>query len=218
MRRPNYYRQMTSSEEQYAWGVFQGTLPPANQIGIGDGWGLGDRPWTDKAWNPAPGTPGIPTGWKPQANMPFMAYAVNLGDMAKMDLTSTQVYPGFGRVCDTFIHELTHVWQYYHGDWVKLSSVKAQAWEVITEITAPIELTPKGLKVGKAFDAYGYRPLDHSKSWDDYNSEQQAHIVEDWNWKRDVNSELYPFIAGVIRRQGAKRGRSASLDELCLQL
>jgi hypothetical protein len=198
MRRPTFYRRMNIREEQYAWDLFRGTLPPGNQIGIGDGLGLGDRPWTD-------------TGSDPNSGMPFMAFQVNLGDMASMNLTSTTYIVGFGRVCDTLIHELTHVWQYYHGDFVKTSSVAAQAWEFLT---TDLVISKQGVRREVTHDAYEYRPLDSSKSWDDYNAEQQAHIVEDWNYRRDKNNELYPFISEVIHSHGDPKARGQSLDEL----
>ena len=198
MRRPTFYRKMNKREELYAWNAFWGTLPPGNQIGIGDGLGFGDRPWTD-------------TGSDPDSGMTFMAFQINLGDMATMDLTSTAYFGGFGRICDTFIHELTHVWQYYHGDFVKTSSVAAQAWEFLT---TDLVITRQGIRREVTHDAYEYRPLDRSKSWNDYNAEQQAHIVEDWNYSRAKNNELYPFISEVIRSHGDPKARSQSLNEL----
>lgn len=198
MRRPTYYRNMRRGEESYARDLFRGTLPRSCQIAIGDGLGLGDRPWTD-------------TGCDPQAGAPFMSYMVNVGDMADMDLTSTDCFGGFGRICDTFIHELTHVWQYYHKDFVKTGSVAAQVWE---ELSDKIVFTPQGIRVQVVNEAYEYRPLDRSKSWDDYNPEQQAHIVEVWNYDRAQNDELYPFIAEVIRSNGKRKARGLSLDEL----
>lgn len=198
MRRPTFYRAMNNKEELYAYDVFWGTLPPGNQIGIGDGLGFGDRPWTDE-------------GFDPDARMPSMRYQINLGDMASMDLTSRQYFGGFGRVCDTFIHELTHVWQYLHGDWVKTSSVAAQVWE---ELTTELEISRKGLRRVVTNPAYEYTPLDHGKAWDDYNAEQQAHIVEDWNYERDKRSDLFPFISEVIRSHGDPKARKQSLQEL----
>jgi hypothetical protein len=198
MRRPTFYRAMNNKEELYAYDVFWGTLPPGNQIGIGDGLGFGDRPWTDK-------------GFDGGARMPFMRYQINLGDMASVDLTSKQYFGGFGRVCDTFIHELTHVWQYGHGDWVKASSVAAQAWE---ELSTEIEISKKGLRRVVTNPAYEYTPLDHDKTWDDYNAEQQAHIVEDWNYERDKRNDLFPFISEVIRSHGDPKARTESLKEL----
>ena len=193
MRRPTFYRAMNLREEQYAWDLFRGTLPPGNQIGIGDGLGFGDRPWTD-------------TGSDRNARMPFMRYQVNLGDMASMDLTSTHYFGGFGRICNSFIHELTHVWQYLHGDWVKVSSVTAQAVEAVAPYLFWGDLS--------SIPAYDYTPLDDSKAWDDYNAEQQAHIVEDWNYRRDKSSELFPFISEVIRSHGDPTARKQSLKEL----
>ncbi|MEP6539951.1 MAG: hypothetical protein ABJF23_31785, partial [Bryobacteraceae bacterium] len=57
--------------------------------------------------------------------------------------------------------------------------------------------------------------LDKDKAWDDYNAEQQAHIVEDWNnHGRNKNDDLYPFISEVIRSHGDPTARKQSLKEL----
>ncbi len=203
MRRPTFYRPMNLREASYAYDVFRGTLPRTDQIGVGDGLGFGDRPWTDE-------------GFDAGARMPAMRYQMNVGDMASMDLTSTQYFGGFGRVCDTFIHELTHVWQYAHGDFVKSSSVAAQAWEFLT---SEVDYSSRGARVVVVHDAYEYAPLDHDKAWDDYNAEQQAHIVEDWNLHgRSQSDDLFPFISEVIRSHGDPRARGQSLAELRRQL
>ena len=64
-------------------------------------------------------------------------------------------------------------------------------------------------------DSYKYTPLDRNKAWDDYNAEQQAHIVEDWNLNgRDKNDDLFPFISEVIRSKGNPTARKQSLATL----
>jgi hypothetical protein len=82
----------------------------------------------------------------------------------------------------TFIHELTHVWQYQHrsysGSYI-FDSAAAQALH--------------------GDDAYQYEP---GKPWDSYNAEQQAHIVQDWyvlGLNDDPNDPLFPYIRDVIR-------------------
>ncbi len=47
MRRPSFYRPLMENEKNLVRGVFWSTLPPWDQIAIGDGLGGGDRPWTD---------------------------------------------------------------------------------------------------------------------------------------------------------------------------
>jgi hypothetical protein len=63
---------------------------------------------------------------------------------------------GFGTCLNVLIHELTHVWQYYHGYAVIRGSVWANT-------------------LGKGYDY----TVENSDAWDDFNVEQQAQMVED---------------------------------------
>ena len=66
----------------------------------------------------------------------------------------------------TFVHELTHVWQGYHGflGWEYMAqSMLAQGYAILTK--------------GSRHRAYDYKP---GAPWDSYNVEQQALIVQDW--------------------------------------
>ncbi len=67
---------------------------------------------------------------------------------------------------ETFVHESTHVWQGHH-EWFPwgfmVNSLLHQGWAIVTH--------------GDRDYAYRYQ---YGKSWDDYNVEQQAMIVEDW--------------------------------------
>jgi hypothetical protein len=90
------------------------------------------------------------------------------------------------RFADTFIHELTHVWQGCHGRF---------GWEymvhsVIAQGRAIIEHGDRG-------SAYDYEP---GKPWRDYNVEQQAMLVQDW-FKRGmkIDDERYVYIAENLR-------------------
>lgn len=177
MRRPTYYRNLRPSERHLVLDAFRNnTLPPFAQIGIGDGLGFGDRPWTD--WG---------TGYFSQ--LPDMRYEINVGDYFSMDL-SLKTWGPFGSSCDLLIHEMTHVWQYWHGFGVKVSS----AW-------------------ANTFGAgYDFTPGD---PWDDYNVEQQASIVEKWHSRgRSKTDELYPYISEVIWSHGDETRRKMSLAEL----
>ncbi len=60
-----------------------------------------------------------------------------------------------------FIHELTHVWQHQQGQRLLVTGILARVARGAT---------------------YPYLPVDPSKSWDDYNIEQQGTIVEDYFW------------------------------------
>ena len=62
------------------------------------------------------------------------------------------------------MHELTHVWQFHRGDSVKPRSIYAQ-------------------QVGA-----GYK-FTRGQPWEEYNVEQQAHIVETWNEERKGRGE-----------------------------
>src|SRR5262249_944004 len=80
---------------------------------------------------------------------------------------------------DLLIHELTHVWQYYHDYDVIIPSAWAQ------------------LRNGAS--AYTY-DLHSKDCWNDFNVEQQAKIVEKWFTAGLSASDLrYPFIEMIIR-------------------
>lgn len=176
MRRPTFYRNLKSREHLLVYSVFRDTLPSSRMIGIGDGLGFGDRPWTD--WG---------SGYDSQ--LPDMQYQINVGDYASMDL-DMKTWTPFGTLCDLLIHEMTHVWQYWNGFGVKVSSVWANT-------------------LGAGYD---FTPGD---PWDDYNAEQQATIVEKWHSRgRDKSDELYPYITEVIWSRGDESRRKMSLAEL----
>lgn len=79
---------------------------------------------------------------------------------------------------ETFIHELTHVWQGFNfGPWYMLNSLFCQAF-----------------MLGFAYD---YQP---GRDWDDYNAEQQACIVEDWFQNgMSVADPRFPYVQNKIR-------------------
>lgn len=113
MRNPSIYRTLRKNEQNLCNEVYNGSLPPWDMIGIGDGLGLGDRPWTD--W-------GHDFNWP---LLPNMRYVMNIGDYATNDLTLKTWTPYDGNTSDLLIHEIAHVWQYYYGYTVKASSVWA---------------------------------------------------------------------------------------------
>lgn len=69
---------------------------------------------------------------------------------------------------NTFIHELTHVWQGHHS---------AFSWEYMVE--SMISQGRAVIKHGDRNKAYEY-DAGNLQPWDSYNVEQQANIVEDW--------------------------------------
>jgi hypothetical protein len=172
------------SEQALARNVFGLTLPSWDSIAITNGLGLGGRPWT----NDGPFFTGS------NSMVPRMRYAINLGNVVFSDLTSPNPTFGlmcadFGRICDLFVHEMTHVWQAFNdSNWTMARSAWAQS------------------RIGAGYE---YTPGD---SWDSYNVEQQAHIVEDWHKYKDRSPTLaedrYPYVRLVIRsgRLGFPRG------------
>jgi len=123
------YRGLRPAEKRLCNSVFNGSLPPYEEIGIGDGLGLGDRPWTD--WG---------DGLDDQLTSMF--YALNVGDYFSYDLSEKHYTPYDGDTSDLLVHEMTHVWQYHYGWTVKASSVWASTF-------GSYEFTP-----GDAWDDY----------------------------------------------------------------
>lgn len=174
MRRPTMYRALQPKEIEVAKRVFKLTLPYADTIGIGDGLGYDGRPWTSAG----------PTEYQ---QMPQMNYQINIGDaafgsMISTDALSTRI-PGIpGRIVDGFIHELTHVWQYFR------THSRMRLW---------------------ASSVAGDYKFEPGAAWDDYDVEQQASIVEAWFAGGELPSDpLYPYVLLVIR----SAGQGAALD------
>ncbi len=156
-------RQRELSQEEYDWAqrVFAGTLPPRDQIIVTDTIGGGNRPFV------------FPSA--------FGKYTLNIGrddfnNPRNFGLDKGKVYG------QTFIHEMTHVWQ-LHNTRMGLT------W--ITDALVSQVLNSLG------DSAYTYQP---GSAYGDYNLEQQAKIVEDWfAGGMDPNSMLYRYIEGNIR-------------------
>ena len=91
--------------------------------------------------------------------------------------------PGLGH---TFIHELTHVWQGFHGvlGWEYMAqSMLAQGYAILTQ--------------GNRNRAYDYQP---GVPWGSYNVEQQAYLVEHWYQNGMKQDDVrYPYITDHIR-------------------
>jgi hypothetical protein len=88
---------------------------------------------------------------------------------------------------DTFIHELTHVWQGFHSSlgWeYMVNSMIAQGHAILTQ--------------GDRDRAYDYKS---GKPWKKYNVEQQALIVQQWfsDGMRE-DDERFTYIARHIRK------------------
>lgn len=89
---------------------------------------------------------------------------------------------------DTFIHELTHVWQGHHSHfgWEYMAeSMIAQGHAIVTK--------------GDRNEAYRFEP---GKPWGSYNVEQQAYLVQNWfrnGMRTDADDKLYTYIEKNIR-------------------
>jgi hypothetical protein len=101
-------------------------------------------------------------------------FFVNLGPDIYPDATAKQRYKNL------LIHELTHVWQYDRGQWVVLRSAYANT----------------------AGEGYNYT-IEDDDTWDGYNVEQQAKLVQDWYdpaiGRQSTSDVRFPFIEKIIR-------------------
>ena len=96
MRIARKMRNLSDTEKDLAGKVFDDSLPAWRRIYITDGLGplsTYDQPYTEEA---------------------ARLFTVNVGPDYYPDLNRNTSY-GFGTCRNLLIHELTHVWQYYHG-------------------------------------------------------------------------------------------------------
>ena len=113
------------------------------------------------------------------------------------DSPTTAVFPGtnYALPGQVFIHEMTHVWQIFHEDFIPASICQA--------LSAKIQ----------GNSAYTYGPP--GQAWKDFGTEQQGAIVDQWfggNWgasgsspaagygfpQKDHASPFYPYIVNNI--------------------
>jgi hypothetical protein len=145
MEGPGNIRDLLQVEITEADKVFDDSLPAYSRIKITDA--LGTVPGNDD-----PFTSEVARG---------ALYFVNVGPDLYPDLTRGLKFGEYGIDKNILIHELAHVWQYYHGYRV----VAGAAWQRVKEWA------------GAAAVGYAYTP---GHPWDSYNVEQQARLVEDW--------------------------------------
>lgn len=92
------------------------------------------------------------------------------------------------RTRNTFIHELTHVWQGHHGTF---------SWDYM--VGSMISQGRAIIQHGDRNKAYEYE-LANLQPWGSYNVEQQANIVEDWFGNGMSESDpRYVYIKDNIR-------------------
>jgi outer membrane protein OmpA-like peptidoglycan-associated protein len=106
---------------------------------------------------------------------------------------------------ETLVHEMTHVWQYYHGTLTRAHG-----------ITAHIHRNIAG-KLGYPDDDYLYEYNILADSWDDMGFEGQAKLVEDWyhdNMKGEDDDKRFCFIKKILYDDNAA-ARKLNIVDLC---
>jgi outer membrane protein OmpA-like peptidoglycan-associated protein len=171
------FRGLNHKEADLAREVFHTTFPPLATIGITDGLGKDNQIWTvDRSTFDFLQS-------APPRSLDRLKYLVNFGEAVRWDLSSPQpltiAVPGYReRARDVFVHEMTHVWQFYRGMGVKLGSLIAGSGDNYTR----------------------------GKPWFTYNVEEQATIIEHWNRDRKEDSgedhEFFPYVHYIIRKEG----------------
>jgi hypothetical protein len=167
MRIARKRRFLREAEQAVVAKVFHDSLPPWQKILITDA--LGPAPWFD-----------TPYTERAQGGLIF---TINVGPLIYHDLIRGISIDAFGVDTNILIHEMTHVWQFYHGYHEALNSLCAN--------------NSKRLGFG---DAYHYTV---GQAWKSYSLEQQAQLVEDW-YNADIgNMELtddrFVYIDKIIR-------------------
>jgi len=179
MRADTKMRDLSSAEINLARIVFGTSLPAWSRIQITDGLGP------------------VPTYNNPYTTEDSPLFFIHVGPDVYPDATLPKWLPGFGPYRNIFIHEMTHVWQYYHGYWVVLRSIWANS--------------PLGA-------GYSYT-VGPSDAWNDFNVEQQAQLVEDWfDGGMSMTDDRFVFIEKIIRA-GVTGGFWADMmDDLMINL
>jgi hypothetical protein len=171
MRMPRSARRLSDTEWHIINGVFQNSLPAWDRILLTDALGYDDAPFT--VWS-------------------YLFYWIHVGPKIYPDASLTTAWDSTSNYDDVLVHEMTHVWQYYHGYTVVTSSVWA--------------------RTGGA--GYDYTV---GQDWDDYNSEQQAQLVEEWHHKGESTTDpRFPYIDKIIRpgRGAIKSAKDVAIDIL----
>lgn len=177
-------RLLTSAEVRLVREVYKNTqLPPFSKIRIRNGLSPNDTAITFP--NYSDGT-----------------YNMSVGqDLFDGDMTTT----GNQSDKDTLIHEMVHVWQYYHGLLSKAHGIIAHAHRSAAG------------KFGYQDDSYLYQYNILIDSWNDMGFEGQAQLVEDWyhdGKKGEDDDKRYCFIKKVLY-EGNSAARGLNIVQLC---
>lgn len=153
-------RSLNQDEKTLATKVYKTSLP-LDSIFIGNKTGLGGAPFTEHCYN---------------SDQDEHTYILHMGPVGYTDSDSARDMPGFGMVRLIFVHELCHVWQGHHST-IRGGFMAKSLWAQLKSI----------VRTGNRNGAYDYTP---GESWESYNVEQQANIVEDWfsNGSKDTDA------------------------------
>ena len=178
-------RRLNGSEEEIARQVF-GTSLPYDQILVTDQLGMNDRKWT-------PTVPGL------MRTTRVFYLNVGPGPFAGMqkDALHKPSWKSYQR--DLLIHELTHVWQGYHGAVGPEYMLNSGFHQAVCSVNNALH----GKDPSKDRDAASAYKYAVGKPWRTYAAEQQAQIVEDWYY--DGMSETDPRFAYVRDHVRTKR-------------
>lgn len=105
----------------------------------------------------------------------------------------------------TLVHEMTHVWQYFHGTLSRHHGIKAHSWRWVVG------------KLGYPDEDYLYEYDILTDSWNDMGFEGQAQLVEEWykdGEKDEDGDKRFCFINRVLY-QGKVEARSKNIIDLC---
>jgi hypothetical protein len=162
---------------------FYRLLNPPEQLLVTRVFGNTLPPWVEIGIGDGLGFGGAPwasTGNAGYPQTPNVRYMINVGDLAAHNLTSpngTSAVLGdsYGTICGLLLHEMTHIWQYFRGEGVVLGKIHAET--------------------------LGGYDFEVGAPWNDYNTEQQASIVETWHDRGGKETdELFPYIRDVVRK------------------
>jgi|KBSMisStaDraftv2_1062788.scaffolds.fasta_scaffold81925_2 hypothetical protein len=181
-------RDLTDGERRFAEIVFQDSVD-YDQVRISDGIGLDGRPFTVPV---ALTSEGLLRKYVDLITLPYQgvlryvvpdkfAIFINFGPQGYVNALSDS----YG-----FIHEMTHVWQYQHGNAVISDSLINQ------------------LLRGSGAYKYDKPPTGQ---WAAYNVEQQAAIIEDWVKGGYTDNENFRYVKENIRK--GQTGITSSLPD-----